>query len=97
MSAGSGDYGGGGWERRGDRSSFHSWDATVLAKQLSQNIANDFSADENSGAGYIAKNFKQDGFCIEFKIQNSKFKINSIGKHNMENALAAVAVANVLD
>ena len=72
--------------------------SNTLAKQLSQNITNDFSADENSGAGYIAKNFKQDGFYIEFKIHpangGAKFKINSIGKHNMENALAAVAVAN---
>ena len=68
--------------------------SNTLAKQLSQNIAQDFSSNENSGAGYIANNFFQDGFSIEFKIQNSKFKINSIGKHNMENALAAVAVAN---
>ncbi|MEO6252611.1 MAG: Mur ligase family protein [Ferruginibacter sp.] len=65
-----------------------------LAKQLSQNAQQDFSSDENSGAGYIVKDFVQDGFSIEFKIQNSKFKISSIGKHNMENALAAVAVAN---
>ena len=75
--------------------------SNILAKQLSQNIAKDFSSDENSGAGFIATDFSQDGFSIEFKIQNlptgqagSKFKINSIGKHNMENALAAVAVAN---
>ncbi len=68
--------------------------SNTLAKQLSQNIENDFATDENSQAGYIAKDFKQEGFSIEFKIQNSKFKINSIGQHNMENALAAVAVAN---
>jgi UDP-N-acetylmuramate--alanine ligase len=68
--------------------------ANALAKQLSQNIAQDFSSDENSEAGFIATNFSQDGFSIEFKIQNSKFKITTIGRHNMENALAAVAVAN---
>ena len=68
--------------------------SNALAKRLSQNVKQDFSADENSDAGYIANDFTQDGFCIEFKIQNLKFKINSIGKHNMENALAAVAVAN---
>lgn len=68
--------------------------SNALAKQLSQNIKNDFASGENSGAGYIAKDFKQEGFCISFKIQDSSFKINSIGKHNMENALAAVAVAN---
>lgn len=65
-----------------------------LARQLSQNEQQDFSSDESAEAGYIATNFKQEGFSIEFKIQSSKFKINSIGRHNMENALAAVAVAN---
>ena len=68
--------------------------SNALAKRLSQNVKQDFSADENSDAGYIANDFTQDGFCIEFKIQNLKFKINSIGRHNMENALAAVTVAN---
>jgi UDP-N-acetylmuramate--alanine ligase len=68
--------------------------SNALAKQLSQNIAQDFSSDENSQAGYIAKNFKQEGFCIQFLILNSSFFITTIGRHNMENALAAVAVAN---
>ncbi|HMI79863.1 MAG TPA: Mur ligase family protein, partial [Ferruginibacter sp.] len=68
--------------------------SNTLAKQLSQNIKQDFSSDENSEAGYVAKDFKQEGFYIEFKIQNLKFKMNSMGKHNMENALASVAVAN---
>jgi len=68
--------------------------SNALAKKLSQDIKNDFASDENSEAGYIAKNFKQEGFCIQFSILNSSFLINSIGQHNMENALAAVAVAN---
>ena len=68
--------------------------SNALAKKLSQNIAQDFSSDEKSGAGYIATNFKQEGFCIQFLILNSSFFITTIGKHNMENALAAVAVAN---
>jgi len=89
--------------------------SNALAKQLSQNIKNDFSSDENSDAGYVAKNFKQEGFCIQFRIRKSEagsqksevsdqtsdirlltsvFKINTIGQHNMENALAAVTVAN---
>jgi len=67
-----------------------------LAKQLSQNIQHDFSFDENSGAGYIASNFKQEGFQIAFTIDDSRFTIHAIGKHNMENALAATAVANQL-
>jgi len=67
--------------------------SNTLAKQLSQNIKNDFASDENSEAGYIAKDFTQNGFCISFIIHNSTFIINSIGKHNMENALAAITVA----
>jgi UDP-N-acetylmuramate--alanine ligase len=65
-----------------------------LAKQLSQNIMQDFSSDENSEAGYIATDFKQEGFSITFNVRHSIFDIHSIGHHNMENALAAVAVAN---
>ena len=70
--------------------------SNVLAKQLSQNIKHDFSSDENSGAGFIVTNFKQEGFSITFNIQHATFNINAIGKHNMENALAATAVANQL-
>lgn len=68
--------------------------SNALAKQLSQNIAHDFSSDENSGAGYIARDFVQEGFNIEYSILDSTFSINSIGKHTMENALAATAVAD---
>jgi UDP-N-acetylmuramate--alanine ligase len=70
--------------------------SNALAKQLSQNIKHDFSSDEKSGAGFIATNFKQEGFRIEFDIHHSPFTINAIGRHNMENALAAIAVANQL-
>lgn len=65
-----------------------------LARELSQNIQHDFSADENSGAGYIASDFEQVGLNISFFINDTPFAINAIGKHNMENALAATAVAN---
>ena len=71
--------------------------SNALAKQLSQDIRHDFSSDENSGAGYIARNFKQEGFEISFTIHYSLFTIHAIGKHNLENALAATAVANQLD
>jgi UDP-N-acetylmuramate--alanine ligase len=70
--------------------------SNVLAKQLSQDIQHDFSSDENSGAGYVTRNFKQEGFQISFTIDHSLFTIHAIGKHNMENALAATAVANQL-
>ena len=68
--------------------------SNALAKQLSQDITQDFSSDENSGAFYIAKNFTQQGFKIQYAIGNVQFAINSIGKHTMENGLAAAAIAN---
>ena len=68
--------------------------SNALAKQLSQNAKQDFSSDENSDAGFIATDFKQTGFNIQYSILNVQFSISTIGKHNMENALAAVAVAN---
>ncbi len=86
-----------------------------LSNQLSVNSQHDFSTDENSIAGYVAKNFQQEGLNIQFTIDNSPlpidhpiaigspftihhcpFTLNTVGKHNMENALAAVAVANQL-
>ncbi len=70
--------------------------SNALAKQLSQDIKHDFSSYENSGAGYIACNFKQEGFEVSFTIHDSPFTIHAIGRHNMENALAAIAVANQL-
>jgi UDP-N-acetylmuramate--alanine ligase len=67
-----------------------------LAKQLSQNIFHDFSVDKNSQAGFIASDFKQSGLTISFKINGVDFNLKQLGKHNMENALAATTVANQL-
>lgn len=66
-----------------------------LAAPFSQNTAEDFSST-NVEAGYKATDFLQEGLSIGFKINNVDFKLQAIGKHNMENALAAVAVANQL-
>jgi len=68
--------------------------SNILAKQLSQNIKNDFSVDKFSGAGYIASDFKQENLHISFLINEIAFVVNIVGKHNMENALAACTVAN---
>ena len=68
-----------------------------LASKLSQNIKTDFSADVRSGAGYIATGFRQDGLHIEFLINGITFSLHTVGRHNMENALAAVAVAGFLN
>jgi len=60
---------------------------------LSSNINNDFSS-ANESAGYFANNFKQEGYSIQFTCNNEEFSIPAIGKHNMENALACIAVCN---
>lgn len=65
-----------------------------LAKQLSQDSQFDFSTDLNSIGRYLAKDFLQNGFVIQFTIDQTLFTINTVGRHNMENALAAIAVAN---
>lgn len=67
-----------------------------LAKQLSQSAEQDFSVDPSSGAGYIASEFRQDGLAISFKINDVDFSLNLVGRHNMENALAATTIANQL-
>jgi UDP-N-acetylmuramate--alanine ligase len=64
-----------------------------LAKKLSTTIKNDFSIDENVYANIVAKNFKADGFNISFSINETSININALGRHTMENATAAIAVA----
>ena len=70
--------------------------SNLLAKKLSQNNSQDFSADPLNKAGYNVSDFTQKGFTISFKINNEDFSLNAVGKLNMENALAATAVANQL-
>jgi UDP-N-acetylmuramate--alanine ligase len=61
-------------------------------KKYSQNVSNDFGIDVE--CGFNASGFNQMGFCIGFKINNIEFDIPLIGKHNMENAVAAVAASS---
>jgi UDP-N-acetylmuramate--alanine ligase len=65
-----------------------------LAKELSQAAAHDFALDEATGAGYVAKNFQQEGLMISFTVNDTPFHLHTLGRHNMENALAAIAVAH---
>jgi UDP-N-acetylmuramate--alanine ligase len=65
-----------------------------LARTLSQNVQQDFSTNPDNKAGYTATDFHQDGLAINFTIQGTVFQLNVVGKHNMENAVAAVTVAN---
>lgn len=67
--------------------------SNALAKSLSTNSENDFGfKDEN--AGYSAENFEQDGLSLSFEVRGQKFQMNSLGQHSVENATAAIAVAN---
>ncbi|HWR32924.1 MAG TPA: Mur ligase domain-containing protein [Chitinophagaceae bacterium] len=65
-----------------------------LAQKLSQDVQQDFSTRPDINAGYMASDFKQEGLAISFKIHGVDFKLNVVGKHNMENALAAVTIAS---
>ena len=62
-----------------------------LAQSLSKNINNDFA--EESEAGFIATDFKQNGLSIQFNINGTGFNLEQLGRHSMQNALAATAVA----
>ncbi len=67
-----------------------------LASQISDNAANDFAVDDAIEAGFKATNFSQNGFEINFEIAGTPFKMQTVGRHNMENALAAIAVVSRL-
>ena len=66
------------------------------ARRFSHNIKQDFSSDPSFLSGYQADKFIQQGLSIRFEINGVPFSLNTVGKHNMENALAATAVANQL-
>ncbi len=65
------------------------------SKKLSVRIENDFDTNDlRSAAGWVASQFMQTGFSISFAINNYPFELNLAGRHNMENAVAAVAAAS---
>lgn len=64
--------------------------------ELSVNAGNDFAVEgAENDAGFIAKDFFQNGFQISFNVNDEPFGINISGKHNMENAAAAAATASL--
>ena len=67
--------------------------SNTLAKSLSENKESDFGF-ENKEAGFSAENFHQEGLSLTFEVLNEKFQMNSLGQHSVENATAAIAVAN---
>ncbi|MBO9592081.1 MAG: UDP-N-acetylmuramate--alanine ligase [Niabella sp.] len=64
------------------------------SRKLSADAANDFCVDENcTGAGFQATGFEQNGFQISFALNGQPFELNLLGRHNMENAVAAATAA----
>ena len=66
-----------------------------ITAAFSQNRNNNFSSTD-ADAQYKATGFVQNGLNISFFINHIPFTLDAIGKHNMENVLAAVTVANKL-
>jgi UDP-N-acetylmuramate--alanine ligase len=66
-------------------------------KNFSQDGGQDFTIDDPRDGGYRASGFKQEGLAISFYINDTPFHLNLVGRHNMENALAATAVAAQLN
>lgn len=64
-----------------------------LSAQLSQDASHDFAVDGQSGAAYTATGFVQEGLEISFNVNGVPFRLQVLGKHNMENALAAATAA----
>ncbi len=67
------------------------------AASLSAGSAFDFDGRENAAVMIHPSSFKQQGADISFHINGHPFLVHAPGKHNMENALAAIAVARRLD
>jgi UDP-N-acetylmuramate--alanine ligase len=67
-----------------------------LAASLSANDENDFDVEDLPVSSIHANHFHQQGSAIHFKIGDIGFVVNSPGKHNMENALAAIATAHAI-
>jgi UDP-N-acetylmuramate--alanine ligase len=65
-----------------------------LTRSFSQDVQQDFSTNGDVYAGYMSTDFRQEGLNIYFSIQGQSFHLEQVGKHNMENALAATTIAN---
>lgn len=68
----------------------------ALSAQLADRTGRDFSAEEGVDAYYTGRDFSQKGLSTRFTVNGTPFSLNAPGKHNMENALAAIAVADMI-
>ena len=67
-----------------------------LASELSSNADNDFAVDKALKAGFIGTDFVQNGLEIQFKVNGTTIRMNTVGRHNMENELAAIAILKLV-
>jgi UDP-N-acetylmuramate--alanine ligase len=65
-----------------------------LSASLSSGQGLDFGLEAGEGVRYLATDFRQEGFSITFRINGAPFRLQAIGRHSMENALAAAAAAH---
>jgi UDP-N-acetylmuramate--alanine ligase len=65
-----------------------------LAATLSVDASNDFMVGKDGQVGYCAEAFSQAGMTISFSVNGQQVRLQQLGRHNMENALAAMAIAH---
>ena len=70
--------------------------AHPLSASLSKKSTFDFDCNEHSKAYMNATGFHQKGSMIAFLVEEHSFVVHSPGRHTMENAMAALAVAHGL-
>lgn len=68
----------------------------ALAASLSTDASHDFAAGPGTGAAFEATDFSQTGLEVRFRVNGVPFHLQTVGAHNMENALAAAATASQL-
>ncbi|MCB9018643.1 MAG: Mur ligase domain-containing protein [Paludibacteraceae bacterium] len=64
-----------------------------MSRKLSQNKTSDFSSNGEE-SGFYSSEFHQEGFSISFKCNGISVNMPIIGRHNMENATAAIAACH---
>ena len=66
-----------------------------MASRLSKLPSDDFGCIPGGTVGYAATDFVQTGLGIDFRVNGVPFHLEAIGRHSMENALAAVTAASL--
>lgn len=64
-----------------------------MSRRLSQTPSSDFGHDD-ANAGFNSTDFRQEGFSISFRCNGVEVSLPVIGRHNMENATAAIAACH---